>query len=1144
MKKIETEVSRYLGKKRKLLLIMKLTLLLTVVCFLQVSATVYSQTTKFSFELKNQRIQEVLREIEKSSEFRFFYQREQVDVEQIVTLNITDKTVEEILPELFKGQAIVFDVRQDNLILIKPEKGAIESSTEFYLQQQQNSVSGKVTDNRNQPLPGVTVVIKGTTQGTVSNSDGAYSVSNIPTNATLVFSFVGMLTQEIAVGTQNTINVSMTEDAIGIEEVVAIGYGSQKKVNLTGAVSSVQGNELQKGPTANLSNLLAGLVPGMTVTQASGRPGSASSITIRGIGTWNNQSPLYVIDGFVRAKEAFDAIDPNEVETISVLKDAASASIYGSRAANGVILITTKKGKIQAPEITYKGTYTMESRVNKPDVLSAWEAATLFNDYRRILNTPDNSILYFAPDELQHYLDHPDLYGNWLEQVWNMPVTLQHNLSINGGTEKIRYFMSAGYYDGTGFIESIDYKKQNLRVSVESAVTKNLTAEIRLDLNNRESNQPNWPNDQGQFDMFNIINGLQIRSPIHRSYVNGLPNVLGSNWHPISALKSGSNKNMKDGFNGILRLVYAIPFIEGLKLDASYNQTRSHDFIKQFYQHHPTNNFQRSGSHFHLFEDGATLLASKFFALRPYEFIQEDYKRQIISQFNTSIRYENTFGKNYINAVFVYEQTERFNDNFMGKGEDFDTHYIEQINAASNDPARRTAAGSGSEFGRMSYIGRLNYNYAGKYLLEGSFRYDGSIIFAPENRWGFFPSLSAGWRISEESFFKNNINFVNNLKLRLSSGLLGNDAVAAYQYMQNYNYSGVIYYGTAYKGIDLGTLPNENITWEKSWTNNIGIDAGFLNNSLTFSGDFFYRHTYDILNSRILSIPSTFGATLPDENYAQVDVKGLELSVGYKNQIGDFRYNIKGNLGYAKDKVVKLDVPANYRPYQNPIGLPLNTIWGYESAGILRTQEDLDNYLANISKLIGRTPELGQIALKDIRGVTGDEPDGIIDTNDRNLLSTNADPKLNYGLTLDLLWKNFNLSMVWQGLGMYDIMNSTRASNINDNITLYGFWRDHWTPENVDAAMPRVGGALDPSTSQASDFWLQSGAFFRMKDLFLSYSLPNEICKKISTKKISLLFDASNLLTLTNFKFFDPEQRLISSYPTMKSITFGLNVTF
>jgi TonB-linked SusC/RagA family outer membrane protein len=1096
-----------------------------------------------TFESNEATIESVFKQIESLSEFKFAYNSSKLDVEQKISVKADHETIDVILDKILGSTDFQYRI-VDRYIIINDENG--KNPTKLGSEQANKTVKGKVTDASGATLPGVSVVVKGTTIGVITDNNGTFSLSSIPENATLQFSFVGMKTQEIAVGGKATINIILTDETVGIEEVVAIGYGTQKKVNLTGAVSAIQGNELQKAPTANLSNSLAGLVPGMTVSQGNGRPGSASSINIRGIGTWNNQDPLYVIDGFVRDKEAFDAIDPNEVETISVLKDAATASIYGSRAANGVILITTKKGKIQAPEITYKGTYTMDSRVKRPDVLNAWEAATLFNDNKRILNTPDNSILYFAPDELQYYLDHPDLYTNWLEQVWNMPVTQQHNLSINGGTEKIRYFMSAGYYDGTGFLESINYKKQNFRVNVESSITKNLTAEIRLDINNRESNQPNWPNDGGQFDMFNIINGLQVRSPVNRAYVNGLPSVLGSNWHPISAIKSGSNKDMNDDFNGVLRLVYAVPFIKGLELDASYNQTRSSQFTKQFYQHHPIYNFQTSGSHNHLIEDGATLLASKIYAINPYEFIQEDYYRQLISQFNTSIRYKNSFGKNDINAVFVYEQTESFNDNFMGRGEDFATHYIEQINAASSDPARRTSSGSGSELGRMSYIGRLNYDYAGKYLLEGSFRYDGSIIFAPQNRWGFFPSLSAGWRISEESFFKNNINFVNNLKLRVSSGLVGNDAVAAYQYMQNYNYSGVMYYGTAYKGIALGTLPNENITWEKSWTNNLGIDAGFLNNSLTLSGDFFYRHTYDILKTRILTIPSTFGATLPDENYAQVDVKGLEVSVGYKNQIGAFRYNITGNLGYAKDKVVKLDVPANSRPYQNPIGLPLNTIWGYKSAGILRTQKDLDNYKAKVSSLLGKTPELGQLAFEDIRGVTGDEPDGIVDANDQQLLSINATPKLNYGLTLDVSWKNFNLSMVWQGLGMWDIMldSKSRTNTINDNITLYGFYRDHWTPENVDAAMPRVGGALDPSTTATSDFWLQSGAFLRMKDLSLSYSLPHALCEKISAKKISLLFDGTNLLTFTNYEFCDPEQRTLSSYPTMKSITFGLNVTF
>ena len=1126
---------------KKITRVMKLTLTLILFAVLAASAgSTYSQSTRINLKMQDASLVDVFREIERTSEFGFFFKSEEIDLNKRVSIDLQNVSIEQILKKILMDN---YDYRilDKNIIVTRGNFNTTEVQV-----QQGKSVSGKVTDSSGGSLPGVSVVVKGTTTGTITDSNGKYSLSNVPENTILQFSFVGMKAQEIAVGNKAVINVALVEDAIGIEEVVAIGYGTQKKVNLTGAVSSVQGTELQKIPTANLSNVLAGLVPGMTVSQSNGRPGSASSINIRGVGTWNNQSPLYVIDGFVRDKEAFDAIDPNEVETISVLKDAASASIYGSRAANGVILVTTKKGKLQAPEITYKGTYSMESRVNQVELLNGYDAATLYNDYQKIVGTPETSILYFAPDELQYYLDHPELYTNWLEQAWNQPVSQQHNLSVNGGSEKIRYFMSAGYYDGTGFLDVITYKKQNFRANVTTDIAKNLTAEIMLDINNRESNSFNWPNDAGQFDLWNIINGLMIRAPYNRSYVNGLPSVTGSNWHALSALHAGSNNTKNNDYNGIIRLNYNVPFIKGLEVDASYNQTRQNDFAKQFYQHHPDYNFQTSGSHNHLIEDGAALLESRIYKIKPYELIQEDYNRLTTTQFNTSLRYKNSFGKNNVSGVFLYEQTESFADNLMGKGEDFDTHYIEQIDAASSDPARRTATGSGSEFGRMSYIGRINYDYAGKYLLEGSFRYDGSIIFAPENRWGFFPSLSAGWRISEEKFFKDNIDFISNLKLRASSGLVGNDAVTSYQYLQNYNYSGTMYYGTGIKGLALGTFPNPNITWEKSRTNNIGIDAGFLNNSITFSGEYFNRHTYDILRSRILSIPTTFGATLPDENYAEVDVNGLEFTLGYKNKIGEFKYQITGNIGYTKDKVVKLDVAANSRPYQNPIGLPLNSIRGYKSIGILRTQEELDAYKAKVSTVLGKVPELGQLAFQDIRGVTTDEPDGVIDTNDMELLSTNSDPKLNYGLGIETSWRNFNLSMLWQGLGIWDIMldSKSRSNAVNDNITLYGFWKDHWTPENPNASMPRVGSSLDPTSSQISDFWLESGAFIRLKNLSLSYSLPRAISEKVSAKNINIFFTGTNLLTLTNYKFCDPEQRTLSSYPTMKSITFGLSVTF
>jgi TonB-linked SusC/RagA family outer membrane protein len=1101
------------------------------------SASISVPEVKLSIDAKNKTIREVLKDIEEQTQYHFFYNSEFADLDKIVEVPFTDGDINEVLSAILDNTSVSYKVMDNNFIIITPTT---------LMQQQSLVITGTVTDEHGEPIPGVNVVVKGTVNGVVTDVSGKYSIKVPDESITLEFSFIGYATQGISPKNRTVIDVVLYEISRSLDEVVVIGYGTQKKVNLTGAVSAVQGSELHQVPTSNLSNLIAGLVPGATVSQTNGRPGSASNIVIRGKGTWNNQNPLYVIDGFVRDKEAFDAIDPNEVETISVLKDAASASIYGSRAANGVLLVTTKKGKIQAPEITYKGMITTESRVKKIDQLSAVESAILFNDFLKINKTPDGDITYFMPDEIQYFQDHPDAYRTWLDQVWNTPVTQQHNLSVNGGTEKLRYFMSAGYYNGAGFLQSINYKKQNFRINVEANIMKGLTANVFLDLNNKVSNQPNWPNDGGVFDMWNIINGLMVRAPYNRAAVGGLPN--GSAWHPISAINTGSNRNNNDDYNGILKLTYALPFVKGLELGASYNQSRSNQFVKQFFQFHPVYNFQRSGSHNHIVTDDAVLLNSNMIAAgSSYEYIQEDYIRERTEQFNTSMRYQNSFGKNNVGVVLVYEQTEIFSDKFMGRGETFDTYAIEQIDAASNDAARRTASGSGSELGRLSYVGRLNYDYGGKYLFEGSFRYDGSIIFPPKNRWGFFPSLSTGWRISDETFFEENIKFINNLKLRYSIGLLGNDAVTAYQYQQNYNYSGVMYYGTTYKGIALGRLPNENITWEKSRTNNLGIDAGFLDNALTFTGDFFYRHTYDILRSRILTVPGTFGATLPDENYAIVDVKGLDVSVGYRNQIGKVQYGIVGNIGYAIDNVVQIDVPANIRPYQNPLNLPLNTLKGYKSAGILRTQEDIDNYKAKVSTIFGRVPEIGQLVFQDIRGVTSEEPDGIIDANDQEVLSTKGDPRLNYGFKFDIAWKAFRINMLWQGLGMWDIMmdEKTRDNRINDNVTLFGLWRDYWTPENPNATMPRVGGSgIDTSVSQPSDFWIQNGSFLRLKDLSISYSLPQSIIEKIYAKNISFLLSGTNLLTLTKYKHHDPEQRELASYPTMRAITFGLNVTF
>jgi TonB-linked SusC/RagA family outer membrane protein len=1120
---------------QKLFRIMKLSMILILVGLMQVTASVYSQTTKLSLDARNQKIVDVLKSIEDQSEFRFFYKNEQIDVDRKVDINAENKSVEVILESIFEGTDISYTFFEDKLILLSSKKA--NETVGLGSQNQQKSVYGKVTDEAGLPLPGVTVVVKGTTSGTVTNADGNYTLANIPEGATLLFSFVGMLSQEVVMSNQTSIDMIMVADAIGIEEVVAIGYGSQKKVNLTGAVATVQGEDLIAGSTPNLSNVLAGRMGGVTVQQGNGRPGSSSSIQIRG------QDPLYVIDGIIKTKREFDALDANTVENISILKDAASAAVYGARASGGVVLVNTKIGNIGSPTINFKAATSIEQRTFKFDYASAYDQAIMWNDYNTLIGTTEGQATYYAQDELDEFTNNAGQYPSWLEHVWNDPVSQQYNLSVSGGTEKTKYYISAGYYDGTGFMKNITSEKQDFRINIESIIAKNLTSEIRFSYVSGLNSAPMWPNDNGAFDLNNLINGLITSKRTRRPYVNGLASDQ-RGWHPIEASKAGYIDNTEDDFNAIIGLKYEVPFIKGLNLNVRYSQHRSYLDGKTFNEFYTFYTFPKSGSHSNLIADDAEPIAERLYAQKPYEYVEQSTARGRDYQLNAMIEYDNSFGKHNFNGILVYEQTESSNSSMTGLGEDLFSSSIPYLFAASTEPERRTVTGTASESGRLSYIGRLSYNYAGKYLFETSFREDGSVNFPKDKRWGFFPSVSAGWRISDEDWFKNGVDFVDNLKLRGSVGVLGNDNVGNFQYLDEYSLSGSAYYGKVYQGIETNGIPNYNITWEKSTTYNAGLDFDFLQ-AFSFTSEVFYKKTTDILETRGSVVPGTFGGSMPDENWGVSTDKGFELILGYQGKTSSgLTYFVRGNMGYSIDEVLKTFVPENQPDYLNPIGKPRNRILGYKTEGIMRTQEAYDEYLSRVSTFLGAVPEVGWLAMQDLRGpVEENVPDGKVDVNDKDILSYNAVPRLNYGISLRADWKQFKLNALFQGIGKWDRM-LTGSSFMSTNPNVAPAMKiDYWTEDNIDAELPRMSKNSNHYT-QASDFWLRNAAFLRLKELSLYYSMPEVIVSKVKAKDISLSFTGNNLFTWSKMNEFDPEQDKLNSYPMMKSFTFRLSVTY
>jgi TonB-linked SusC/RagA family outer membrane protein len=636
-------------------------------------------------------------------------------------------------------------------------------------------------------------------------------------------------------------------------------------------------------------------------------------------------------------------------------------------------------------------------------------------------------------------------------------------------------------------------------------------------------------------------------------YINGL--AIGSpfvDWHPFELFsrKYGYDDKKYGNYEATVSLQYHIPFIEGLSVKLLYNKYDSYYFRKIQRLPYHKYQFRMKGGHNHIVDlDNPEVVLEQ--TRNDGNLLQEREQMDFNYQLNGFVTYNHQFGKHDVGALFVYEQAEGTTDWFQAERDNYVTGIIDQLDAGGSSPAV-LPTGNGSETGRISYIGRLNYGYDSKYLLDVSFRYDGSVRFAPDKRWGFFPSALAAWRISEEQFFKDNVKFINGLKLRASVGVLGNDAVGGWQWAQRYNLTSGQYYGGSglSTGVQAGAVPNPDITWEKSASYNGGLDATFLDSKLVLGADVFYRHTYDILGSRLAARPTTFGASMPQENYATIDTKGFELELGYTNRFRDVEYYVKGNLGYAVNKLIFQDEAENIRPYQSKIGLNTDIAMGYIATGIIRTQADLDAILAKNPNytIFGSKPELGMLNYRDLRGPNSDTPDGVIDGNDQDWIQKHTTPPVTYGFSLGGSWKSFSLDLFFQGVGNYDVMFGTYSRSVGTYTVEknLAYWSDHWTKNNPDAAYPRI---YNNQASQVSTFWMRNGAYLRLKNVLLSYDLPKTLSDKLNLGQLRIFLEGQNLLLLEDhIKLFDPEigntHDNMFVYPISRSFSAGINLSF
>ncbi|MCL3782569.1 SusC/RagA family TonB-linked outer membrane protein [Prolixibacteraceae bacterium JC049] len=1142
---------------QKTLLIMKLTGLFILLVCLQASAVSYAQSKRISINAHNLSIRELFEEIEEQSDFTIFYKSEDINLNKKVNIRVKDELISNTLTSALKNTNLTYTVK-DKVIVILSQKGATAMA------QQQKKVTGKVTDKSGESLPGVSVIVKGTTIGITTDIDGNYSLT-LPADAkTLQFSFVGMKTTDVEINGQSTINLVLEEDAIGLDEVVAVGYGTQKKVNLTGAVTSVKTENLHNMPVSNLSNTMAGRAPGVQVVNSSGLAGASSSIRIRG----SLVEPLYVINGVISSKSDFDALDATEVESINFLKDAATSSIYGSKAGNGVVLVKTKGGNIQKPQFEYRNSFST-SRTTKP--VQRFTASQELEYVNRMMETRGQPMPY-GQDVIDYFADkNYDIN----DLIWQNPSVQQHNLSVRGGSERINYYLSLGYHTEEGSYKNLEYNRYNFRSDVTAKISNRFKVNVNLSGNERQYDRWYWPYDGAEdFNVGDFYRATFNMTRLYPYYVdeNGNPSTsvtkfpvkTPGGFHVPELMFNGGYRDINyKTLNGIIKFDLDLSdFVEGLSTSLQANYTVFQKDNKAFVRHNQWYIFQTKDVN-NKFIPGPIdpTKTGKHNLSAPYERIEKWINLSSSYQINWFVNYDRTFGDHSISALGVYERAGSKGNSVYGKAEQLLSSTIDQIYNTSSDTEKRYFSGGEGESARESWIGRLHYTFSDKYIAEFSFRYDGNYRFAPSKRWGFFPSGSVAWRISQENFMQD-IDWLSNLKLRASYGTTGSDKdingnnITPWQWSNVYRKSGsYVFGGNLVDGLVPGKMPNPDITWATQHSWNIGLEYGILNNKLSGEFDIFGRKEKDLLGDRMGSTPTTLGASLPDVNYAERTYKGIDLMINWKDQVGELKYGVYANMGYAIDQWDVYDEPASYSDgtyannWRSKIGKPRSRVYGLISKGIIRTQEQLDALPEGFTQF-GREPKLGTLLFEDIRGANLSEgADGKIDGNDRTYLSDNGAPRINYGFGFNLEWKNFTVDAHFQGVGAYDRMIATRNGGgvFQVDRPYFEIWKDnYWTPENPNAKLPRIGGNWRQPEygGDSSTFWMRNGAYLRLKNLNIGYTLPKHWFDKLGLSKVQLFVNGTNLFFLSDLTEHDPEQATLDSYPVMKTFTGGLNINF
>ncbi|MFS8615989.1 MAG: TonB-dependent receptor [Solitalea sp.] len=1042
----------------------------------------------------------------------------------------------------------------------------------------QESVSGTVSDTAGIPLPGVTVLVKGTTVGTSTDENGAFTIQ-ANENDVLVFSMVGFATQEVPVSMGGAMSITLQQDAQQLDEVVVVGYGTQKKAVVSGAVATVEGEDLTKSPTVNLTNTLVGRLPGVTAMQSSGEPGyDNSTIRIRGVNSLGNSDALVVIDGVPNRAGGLARINPADVENISILKDA-SAAIYGSRAANGVILVTTKRGQSGKPQLSYDFSYGLQQPTRVPKMSNAPEYATIRNELQIFDNLPseewqaawtafnagevyqrnDGGELgaIYSPDELQKFRDgsdplrypNTDWFGTTLRD-W--APQQQHNLQISGGTDNVKYLASLGYQNQDGYYResATGYKQYDLRLNLDAKITDFISA--RIGVNAREEYR-HFPT-LGAGDIFRMI--MRGKPTEIEVWPNGLPGPdieYGQNPYVITTDLTGYDRDKRDYFQTNGQVDITIPGVDGLKITGQAAIDKFSGRRKRWEK--PWTLYYWDGN---TFEDDGVSPALRGEVRSPFTDprLREWAASELAVNLTGMVTYDRVIGDHTFNLLAGVQREEVDHDNFWAFRRYFISSLIDQLSVGGNSE-QNIGVDNGDPYGlfqraRLSYFGRVGYNYKEKYLAEFLWRVDGSYIFPPDQRFGFFPGITLGWRISEEPFWKDNITFVDNLKIRGSWGQMGAEAylpgsstLAEYQYLASMGYGSYIIADQVTQSLSESNVANLNFGWEVANNMNLGLEASFLDYKLNLEFEYFNNNRTEILITRGGSIPGSSGIVdkLPPVNLGEVNNRGWEFQLGYGDQKGDFYYNVSVNGGYAKSKIEFWDETPGAPEWQRTTGRPINAFLLYQYDGVFRDQADIDANTIDYSAISG-TLRPGDMKFKDVNN------DGKIDGDDMVRMDQTNVPTFTGGLNINLQYRNFDLSVLFQGAtGALQFVGLTESGDIGN----YLKWSyDHrWTIDNPSSVDPRLanrGNTYYTNFSIAGEntYWARKNDYLRLKNVEIGYTLPANLTDRWSISNLRIYLSGLNLATWDEIKVWDPESTNSSGqyYPQARIINAGINVSF